>query len=101
MKRFLFLAAALSLALALVPTLHAAEPRVEKAVFGAGCFWCVEAEFEQQPGVIDVVSGFAGGDVENPTYKQVCTGKTGHAEVVEVTFDPAKTSYEKLLEFFW
>jgi peptide-methionine (S)-S-oxide reductase len=80
---------------------RAQETRVEKAVFGFGCFWCAEATFEQQPGVIDVVSGYAGGDEPNPTYHQVGTGKTGHAEAIEVTFDPTKTSYEKLLEFFW
>jgi len=73
----------------------------ETAVFGAGCFWCVEAFFEQQPGVTNVVSGYAGGKEENPTYEQVSAKKTGHAEVVQVTFDPAKTSYEKLVEFFW
>ncbi len=79
----------------------AQEPKPAQAVFGAGCFWCVEAFFEQQPGVIDVVSGYAGGDEANPTYKQVGAGKTGHAEAVQITFDPAKTSYEKLLAFFW
>lgn len=73
----------------------------EKAVFGAGCFWCVEAFFEQQPGVTNVVSGYAGGTEKNPTYEQVSSGRTGHAEVVEVTFDPEKTSYEKLVDFFW
>lgn len=73
----------------------------ETAVFGAGCFWCVEAFYEQQPGVKDVVSGFAGGSEANPTYKQVSAGGTGHAEVVQVEFDSAVTSYEKLLEFFW
>ncbi|CAN5791185.1 peptide-methionine (S)-S-oxide reductase MsrA [soil metagenome] len=71
------------------------------AVFGAGCFWCVEAYFEQQPGVKNVVSGYAGGPEDNPNYKQVSAGSTGHAEVVQVEFDPAVTSYEKLVEFFW
>ncbi|HSH38369.1 MAG TPA: peptide-methionine (S)-S-oxide reductase MsrA [Chthoniobacterales bacterium] len=79
----------------------AQEQKPETAIFGAGCFWCVEAYFEQQPGVIDVVSGYAGGDEGNPNYKQVSAGKTGHAEVVQITFDPARTSYEKLLAFFW
>lgn len=78
---------------------HAAD--LDKAVFGAGCFWCVEAIYEQQPGVTDVVSGYAGGTKENPTYEEVSSGLTGHAEVVEVTFDPEKTSYEKLVDFFW
>jgi peptide-methionine (S)-S-oxide reductase len=71
------------------------------AVFGAGCFWCVEAYFEQQPGVKNVISGYAGGSEDNPNYKQVSAGNTGHAEVVQVEFDPAVTSYEKLVEFFW
>lgn len=73
----------------------------ETAVFGAGCFWCVEAFYEQQPGVKNVVSGYAGGSEANPNYKQVSAGQTGHAEVVQVEFDPAVTSYEKLVEFFW
>lgn len=70
----------------------------ELATFGAGCFWCVEAVLEQLPGVLDVTSGYMGGHVENPTYKQVCTGETGHAEVVQVTFDPGKLSYATLLD---
>jgi peptide-methionine (S)-S-oxide reductase len=73
----------------------------ETAVFGAGCFWCVEAFYEQQPGVKNVVSGYAGGTEANPNYKQVSAGQTSHAEVVQVEFDPAVTSYEKLVEFFW
>jgi peptide-methionine (S)-S-oxide reductase len=76
-------------------------PATEKAIVGAGCFWCVEVFFEQQPGVIDVVSGYAGGSESNPNYKQVSAGQTSHAEVVQITFDPTKTSYEKLLAFFW
>lgn len=71
------------------------------ATFGGGCFWCVEAVFEQVPGVLDVVSGYEGGQVENPTYRQVCTGETGHAEVVRIAFDPAVVSFKKLLEVFW
>ncbi len=77
----------------------AAEP--QKATFGAGCFWCVEAIYEQLPGVIDVVSGYAGGPERNPTYKQVSSGKTGHAEVIQITFDPEKTSYRELVDYFW
>jgi peptide-methionine (S)-S-oxide reductase len=73
----------------------------ETAVFGAGCFWCVEAFYEQQPGVKNVVSGYAGGSEVNPNYKPVSAGQTGHAEVVQVEFAPAVTSYQKLLEFFW
>jgi peptide-methionine (S)-S-oxide reductase len=74
---------------------------IETATFGAGCFWGVEWVFRQVPGVIDVVSGYSGGMVENPTYEQVCTDTTGHAEVVQVTFDPEQVSYEQLLEVFW
>jgi peptide-methionine (S)-S-oxide reductase len=73
----------------------------ELATFGAGCFWCVEAVLEQLDGVLDVRSGYMGGAVERPTYKQVCAGSTGHAEVVQVTFDPARISYGELLDWFW
>ncbi|HMO15320.1 MAG TPA: peptide-methionine (S)-S-oxide reductase MsrA [Pirellulaceae bacterium] len=75
--------------------------RLQVATLGAGCFWCVEAVFLQIAGVEKVVSGFSGGRVENPTYKQVMTGRTGHAEVVQIHFDPEKVSFEKLLEVFW
>lgn len=74
---------------------------MEQATFGAGCFWCVEAVFERLDGVTSVVSGYAGGTKPNPTYEEVCTGNTGHAEVAQITFDPSKTSYEKLLRAFW
>ncbi|MFZ9964542.1 MAG: peptide-methionine (S)-S-oxide reductase MsrA [Terrimicrobiaceae bacterium] len=73
----------------------------EKAVIGGGCFWCVEAVFQGQPGIKSVESGYAAGKNANPTYKEVCTGETGHAEVVEIAFDPAEISYEKILELFW
>ena len=73
----------------------------EVATFGAGCFWGVEAAFRRVPGVIDAAVGYSGGHTQNPTYKDVCTDQTGHAEVVQVTFDPAKVSYEKLLDTFW
>ncbi len=73
----------------------------ESAVFGGGCFWCLEAVFEDVRGVEDVVSGYAGGSVENPTYEQVCRGRTGHAEVVRITYDPEVVTYEDLLEIFW
>jgi peptide-methionine (S)-S-oxide reductase len=75
--------------------------KTEIADIGGGCFWCMEAVFERLPGVISVTSGFAGGTTENPTYEQVCTETTGHAEVTEIEFDPAKISYDKLLEVFW
>lgn len=72
-----------------------------KATFGAGCFWGVEASFRQLPGVIEVVSGYSGGTTVRPSYKDVCTGTTGHAEVVEVAYDPARITYEQLLDAFW
>lgn len=75
--------------------------RFEQATFGGGCFWCVEAVFEQLDGVESAVSGYAGGTTVNPTYEQVCTGTTGHAEVVQITFDPLKVSYDELLRLFW
>jgi peptide-methionine (S)-S-oxide reductase len=73
----------------------------ELATFGGGCFWCVEAVFERLDGVRSVTSGYAGGRTENPTYKQVCSETTGHAEVVQVEYDPGKISYEQLVEVFW
>ena len=72
-----------------------------KATFGGGCFWCVEAVFERIDGVTDVVSGYAGGHTENPTYYEVTSGKTGHAEVCQITFDPQIISYDELLNIFW
>lgn len=74
--------------------------KLQAATFGGGCFWCVEAVFENMKGVSDVVSGYSGGSFANPTYKQVCTGATGHAEVCQILFDPEKVSYLKLLEVF-
>ena len=74
---------------------------MEQATFGAGCFWCVEAVFQRLNGVKKVVSGYAGGHVKNPTYKEVCSGRTGHAEVAQLTFDPGLITYEELLEVFW
>jgi peptide-methionine (S)-S-oxide reductase len=73
----------------------------EIATFGAGCYWCTEAVLEQLDGVLDVTSGFMGGTVKEPTYRQVCGGDTGHAEVVQVTFDPKVISYDDLLAWFW
>ena len=73
----------------------------ETAIFGGGCFWCVEAAFQQLEGVQAVVSGYMGGRVPNPTYEQVCSGRSGHVEVAQITFDPAVISYEDLLEVFF
>lgn len=75
--------------------------RIERATLGGGCFWCLEAVFERLEGVKSVVSGYAGGTTANPTYKEVCSGETGHAEVVQIEYDRRKISFEKLLELFW
>ena len=77
------------------------ESTTQQATFAAGCFWGVEDAFAQLPGVIDAVSGYTGGHVDNPTYRQVCGHATGHAEAVEVTYDPQRISYDQLLDFFW
>jgi len=74
---------------------------METITFGAGCFWCVEAVFQQIEGVVKVVSGYSNGTTKNPSYREVCTGNTGHAEVVQVTFDPKKVSFDTILEIFW
>ncbi|MCI1881053.1 MAG: peptide-methionine (R)-S-oxide reductase MsrB [Sporolactobacillus sp.] len=75
--------------------------QAEKATFAGGCFWCMVRPFDEQPGILRVVSGYTGGKVPNPTYEQVCAGKTGHVEAVEITFNPAIFSYRKLLAIFW
>ena len=79
----------------------AANPATARATFAGGCFWCMEEAFDKVPGVIATVSGYMGGHVKNPTYEQVSTARTGHAEVVQVEYDPAKVSYARLLEVFW
>ncbi|WP_337872935.1 peptide-methionine (S)-S-oxide reductase MsrA [Ignavibacterium sp.] len=77
------------------------QTKIEIATFGSGCFWCTEAIFERVSGVIKVVSGYSGGTTENPTYKEVCTGTTGHAECTQIYFDPNVVTYDELLEIFW
>lgn len=97
MKLFLFIIVASSVSLAQKGNSMAQE----KATLGAGCFWCVEAVFERIPGVQSVVAGYAGGSKPNPTYEEVCSGNTGHAEVAQITFDPSIVSFEKILEVYW
>jgi peptide-methionine (S)-S-oxide reductase len=98
---FLLAAGVLNLSAPAQPTNAMNTNKTELATFGGGCFWCMEAVFERLPGVKSVASGFAGGHTANPAYEQVCTGDTGHAEVTQIEFDPAKISYEKLLDVFW
>lgn len=93
--------AALALLLAAAAAVAAAQGTTAKATFAGGCFWCVEADFDKVPGVISTTSGYIGGTVANPSYEQVAAKKTGHAEAVEIVFDPAKVSYEQLLDRFW
>lgn len=111
-NRPLAITASISLLLALVltPLMNAADtktsdqsakPSRELATFGGGCFWCTEAYFETLKGVDGAVSGYAGGPTPNPTYEAVCSGTTGHAEVIQVSYDPAVITYEQLLDFFW
>jgi methionine-S-sulfoxide reductase len=83
------------------PSKTVSSGKLETATFGEGCFWCSEAVYQRLRGVKSVVSGYSGGTVDKPTYEQVCTGRTGHAEVIQVTFDPAEISYDELLKVFW
>jgi peptide-methionine (S)-S-oxide reductase len=80
---------------------YGARRGLQKATFAGGCFWCVEADFDKVKGVVETISGYTGGQTPNPTYEQVSSGGTGHAEAVEILFDPAVVSYEQLLEHFW
>lgn len=87
---------------AILPTQAADAPaKTETAVIGGGCFWCTEGVYQLVPGVVKVVSGYCNGTVENPTYKQVCTGLTGHNEVIQITFEPAKITYREIIDLFW
>ena len=94
-KAWIFLAAVLAF------SSMKAEQETARATVGGGCFWCVEAVYQMVPGILAVTSGYAGGDIPNPTYEQVCSGRTGHAEVVQIEFDPRTISYEKVIDLFW
>jgi peptide-methionine (S)-S-oxide reductase len=83
------------------PMALSAQTKMNKITLGGGCFWCLDATYRLVPGVKSVVSGYAGGTVKNPSYEDVCSGRTGHAEVVQIEYDPAEVSLEKLLDFFW
>lgn len=102
MKTLLTLFAAMS---AILTPVSAADPapagKTETAIIGGGCFWCVEAQYKMLKGVKEAISGYAGGAVDNPTYKQVCEGDTGHAEVVQIEFDPAIIGYKDIIDLFW
>lgn len=101
MKAHRWLAAALLPVVWLLASPAHAQAATAKATFAGGCFWCVEADFDKVPGVISTTSGYIGGNVANPTYQQVSSSNTGHAEAVEIVFDPSKVSYESLVEKFW
>jgi peptide-methionine (S)-S-oxide reductase len=100
MKALVVVMIVLTVTLMTFATVMAAN-NLEKATFAGGCFWCMEAAFEDVPGVVSATSGYAGGTVKNPTYEQVSSGETGHAESVQVAYDPSKITYEQLLEIFW
>ncbi len=82
-------------------TINSSTSKNDTATFGAGCFWCVEAVFQDLEGVISVASGYTGGSIKNPSYKEICTGRTGHAEVCQLVYDPKKISFDELLQVFW
>jgi len=94
-------AALFAIVTALAGAQTAAPANTAKATFAGGCFWCVEADFDKVPGVLSTTSGYTGGSVANPTYEQVSSKRTGHAEAVEVVYDPSQVSYEKLVEHYW
>ena len=97
----IFLAAAVLSGYALTGYTQAPKPATAKATFAGGCFWCMEPPFDKLPGVISTTSGYTGGQKPNPTYEEVSSGRTGHAEAVQVVYDPKKVSYEQLLDVFW
>jgi len=99
--RLLFLAAAILTGFALTGHTQAPKPAVAKATFAGGCFWCMEPPYDKLAGVISTTSGYIGGQKPNPTYEEVSSGRTGHAEAVQVVYDPKKVSYEQLLDVFW
>ena len=96
-----FIAAALLAATATGSVLAATDDELATATFAGGCFWCVESDFDKVPGVVETVSGYTGGTADNPTYKQVTMGGTGHREAVQIRYDPKQVSYERLLHIFW
>jgi len=98
---FLFLLPLLAAAAPLKGAEPPAGPKPARATFAGGCFWCMEAPFDKLPGVVSVTSGYTGGHKKNPTYEEVSSGNTGHAEAVQVVYDPAAVSYKKLLDVFW
>lgn len=100
MKTFIIAIVGMSTAVIAATTVMAAT-NLEKATFAGGCFWCMEHPFDQIPGVVSVTSGYTGGQKKNPTYEEVSAGGTGHAESVQIVYDPTKVNYEKLLEVFW
>jgi peptide-methionine (S)-S-oxide reductase len=106
LKRFHIAAVAVAALAALATSGHAAptrtpKPGLARATFAGGCFWCMEGPFDKLPGVVSTTSGYSGGSVKDPSYEQVSSGATGHAEAVEIVYDPAKVTYEQLLDVFW
>lgn len=98
MKHLLFL---LTMTATALTAADSAAPKTELATIGGGCFWCVEAQYKFVPGVLKCISGYSGGTKENPTYEEVCSKTTGHAEVVQIEFEPAKISYKEIIDLFW
>jgi peptide-methionine (S)-S-oxide reductase len=101
LRRLATSAAAFAVALALASSVSAQRIKTEVATFAGGCYWCTESDFDKVDGVVSTTPGFMGGTTEKPTYKQVTYGKTGHAEVVKIEFDPSKVTYAQLVEIFW